>query len=359
MIYKKASFYFMSGTGNSYRVATWLDEAAKEAGINSAIHSLDRGYKAEKVTEGSEELIGLIMPTHGFTAPWPMLRFVLSLPRVKGTHAIIIPTRGGTKIGPFCFPGLQGTAGYLLALLLTLKGYAVRGVIGIDMPSNWTSFHWGINLANSKVIIARAKAKTLKFIKPILSGKSNFNGFIELIIGLMILPVSIGYLLYARISFAKMFFASDKCNGCGLCAVNCPQEAVIMIGEKPYWTYKCESCMRCMNFCPTKAVEVSHPLAVGVFYLSGIPVADYLLNKVGNAMPQLGFLKNGLTIFLIQYFYFVTSICLVYVGFSMLNRIPVISRLFKVFTLTHYYRRYHEPDTKVKDLTFRGGGKDD
>jgi len=33
-----------------------------------------------------------------------------------------------------------------------------------------------------------------------------------------------------------------------------------------------------------------------------------------------------------------------------LLRVPLINRLFTVTTLTHYYRRYHEPDTTLNDL---------
>jgi hypothetical protein len=33
-----------------------------------------------------------------------------------------------------------------------------------------------------------------------------------------------------------------------------------------------------------------------------------------------------------------------------LIRIPPINRLFTYTTLTHYYRRYREPETRLKDL---------
>ena len=354
MGYKEAAFYFLSGTGNSHRVAAWLNEAAIEEGISPVIQSIDRKYRAEKPF-GNQGLIGLVFPTHGFTAPWPMVRFALTLPRTKGTHAVILPTRAGTKIGPLFFPGLQGTAGYLLAFILALKGYAVRGVLGVDMPSNWTTLHWGLSNSNSRAIISRANKKVFGFFKTIVSGQRffGFGGFIELLLGLLLLPVSLGYLMYGRIQLAKLFFASDRCNSCGVCAKNCPAGALKMLGEKPYWTYKCESCMRCMNFCPTKAVEASHPLIAVFVYVTGVPAADYLLNKLGHAIPFWTALNNGVTAFVLQYIYFIASVCFVYLLFSLLNRIKILSRIFGMFTLTHYYRRYHEPDTKVTDLSGR------
>lgn len=353
MAYNEASFYFISGTGNSYRVGTWLDTAVKEAGVDSAIYSIDRGYKASSPTNGAKGLIGIIFPTHGFTAPWPVIRFALYLPASKRTHAIVIPTRAGVKIGPVFFPGMQGTAGYLIALILLLKGYDIRGVIGVDMPSNWTALHWGLSSSNCQGIISRAKVKTMGFVKTIISGKRYFKGLIELLLGLMLFPLSLAYLIMGHIFLAKLLFSSDTCNGCGICAKNCPVGAIRMIRQKPYWTYKCESCMRCMNFCPAKAVEASYPLAVGMYFITGIPVSEYLLNIIDNAIPVLSRLNNGVTVFLLQYIYFLISVCVTYFIFFSLNRSRVINMIFKIFTPTHYYKRYHEPDTKLSDLIVR------
>ncbi|HEX3030747.1 MAG TPA: EFR1 family ferrodoxin [Bacillota bacterium] len=350
MTYRHTFLYFLSGTGNSYRVASWLAEAARDHGCGVSLHSIDRGLTAKPGVRGADTLLGLVQPTHGFTAPWPMVSFALRLPRGAGTHAIILPTRAGTKVGPLFLPGMQGTAGYLLALILLLKGYNIRGVLGIDMPSNWTALHWGIKEQNARAIIGRAKEKSGKFIQRILAGQRYFRGLVELIIGLGILPVSVGYLLYGRMMFAKLLFATDKCNGCGSCATNCPAGAIKMHRRKPYWTYKCESCMRCMNFCPAKAIEASHPLALVMSWVTGIPVAQYILNRAGQALPILH-LKNPVAEFLLQYSYFLLAIWGVYGLFTLANRVPIISKLFRLLTPTNYFRRYHEPDTKVHDLT--------
>ena len=48
MPYTEALFYFMSGTGNSYRVACWLDEAAKEKGIKSGTCAVVYQHERER-----------------------------------------------------------------------------------------------------------------------------------------------------------------------------------------------------------------------------------------------------------------------------------------------------------------------
>jgi len=141
MPYQTATVYFMSGTGNSFRAATWIAETAREQGVQAQVVPISGGRPNEEIEQGESHLVGLVMPTHGFTTPWQMLRFALRLPRRKGTHAFVLPTRAGTKFGPVFLPGLEGTAGYLPALILALKGYRVRGVRALDMPSNWTALH--------------------------------------------------------------------------------------------------------------------------------------------------------------------------------------------------------------------------
>jgi hypothetical protein len=41
---------------------------------------------------------------------------------------------------------------------------------------------------------------------------------------------------------------------------------------------------------------------------------------------------------------------LVYPLFHLALRIGWVNRLFTLTTPTHYYRRYHEPETALKDL---------
>ena len=79
MSYRGATFYFYTGTGNSYRVAAWMANAARDAGASATLRPVESSCPAEEVGEGETALLGLVMPTHGFTAPWPMLRFAFLL----------------------------------------------------------------------------------------------------------------------------------------------------------------------------------------------------------------------------------------------------------------------------------------
>lgn len=352
-LYRTMNIYFMSGTGNSYRAASLLAEQAHLDGVDSRVVQINNARPKEEIAAGRENLLALAFPTHAFTAPWPMLRFVLRLPRRRGTHAMVMPTRAGTKFGPCFFPGMEGTAGYLLALILAFKGYDVRGVRAIDMPSNWMALHPGFAPENARAIIERGKARIEVYAKTILDGRRFYGGFISLILGLLLLQVSLGYMLMGRFFLSKLFFATEKCTGCGLCAENCAHKGVMMQGKnnpRPYWTYYCESCMRCMAYCPVQAVEAGHSLAVIFYFVAAVPWAVYIMNLFSSRLPFPGGNIQGWILLIINYFFTLFALFLTYLVFHLLISIPLVNRFFTYTTLTRIFRRYHEPETRLKDF---------
>ena len=351
-MYKKSQLYYMSGTGNTRRVAHWMADVARSKEICVETHQVIRHGKNPNISAGPENMLGILLPTHGFTAPWLMIRFVLGLPRGKGTHTFVVATRAGLKIGPVFIPGFEGTAVYLIALFLLLKGYNIRLLSGIDMVSNWLPLHWGLSPTNSGAIINRNKSRALEMANTVYSGGKYFTGQIQLVLGLLLFQFSLGYLLMGRFIFAKIFYASNACNGCGICEKNCPTGSVKLRGwkkKRPYWSITCESCIRCMAFCPRKAVEASHPLFAVMIYLLSIPLSTYLLYIFGHQAEWITNLTGWLQI-ITNYLYSLAVIIVVYFMFVMIMRIPLINQLITYLTPVHYYRRYHEPDTKLGDF---------
>lgn len=357
MSYREAIFYFYTGTGNSYRVAVWMADAAsltddaasltndavRDAGTAVTVSSIKSAHPSEEIGQGETVLLGLVMPTHGFTAPWTMLSFALRLPRRRHTHAVVVATRAG----------FEGTATLLVASILALKGYRIRGTAGIDMPSNWISLHPGLSPDAVAGITARARKKAALFMDAILSGGQRFTSWVVSLLGLLVLPISLAYLLIGRFFLVKLFFASDRCNGCGLCAEHCPNGALEMRGSgsrsRPYWTFRCESCMRCMAYCPTRAVEASHLLGVGAYLLAGVIPTTALLAWLAVRVPVLVFL-SWTPDWVLESVNAIVAIGLAYPVFQLLLRIGWVNRFFTRATLTHYYRRYHEPETTLRDL---------
>lgn len=169
--YKNATVYFWSGTGNSYRVATWTGEIASDHGLKAGVFPIDKSNSVEQMTVGKDYLFGFVFPTHGFTAPWHVLKFIRRLPHGNTADAFCIATRAGLKFGPIFIPGISGSGTFIVAMLLMLKGYTVRGMMSVDMPSNWYSFHPIQRRKRHEAIIGRGQHKVAGFIEKILSKK--------------------------------------------------------------------------------------------------------------------------------------------------------------------------------------------
>ena len=162
------------------------------------------------------------------------------------------------------------------------------------------------------------------------------------------------YLLIGKLFMAKVMFSNNRCVGCGRCARFCPNHAIEMraVGKKkhPYWTYHCEVCLRCMGYCSKRAVEAGHSWAVLLYFLSSVPVISYLLYRlhvVFHDVPTLGYFLPHLTIYIINC---IAAIVISYLLFWYLIKIPVVNTIFTYTTLTRYYRRYHQPETKLKQM---------
>jgi len=345
---KKICVFFMTGTGNSYKVGAWFIDVATILGLQTKMQQI----KTEKLSIELDEhtMCVFTLPTHGFTAPWLLIKQILYLPQGKGTAAVVLVSRAGTRIKGISLPGMEGTAGYLTACLLFLKGYKVRGVMGIDMPSNWTAVHWGLSKENTQFIISAAQPKVQHFAKVVLAGQVYFDGIISLALGLWLAPISIMYLMMAQLILSKLFFASDQCSGCGLCANSCPKHAIVMKGitrKRPYWTYSCDSCMACMNYCPHRAIEASPILAIIFYYLAAVPVSTYLLSHIVTA-PLTWLPMNWAGI--IQYAYVLMSIFLVSRLLHTALGWRVFSMILSRLSHTHYFSRYHAPDVTLEQL---------
>jgi ferredoxin len=343
-----AVVYFYSGTGNSLRVAEWMAETIQESGTSVQIIPFNHANLEGEISP--DTILGITTPTHGFTAPWSMIQFALRFPRGTWQPLFIAATRAGIRVLNFTMPGMMGSAAYLLALILSLKGYRVVGVRGLDMPSNWLALHPGLPPQHVEIISHETEKTTKQWMSEMLAGKTSLHGWLELALGILLFPLSMGYLIMGRLFLSKLFFASEKCTGCGQCAAHCPVKAIKMKNERPYWTFSCESCMRCMGYCPTRAIEASHPLAVIVLWIFTLPAAMWGQQQLVQALSRAGAMQARWWSLPVEYLFKLAVIAALFEIFQQLARNRVLNRLFSLATLTHYYRRYHQPAVHLARL---------
>jgi len=342
--YDAVDMMVWSGTGNTLHVAERIAEAARAQGTAARVLEAGSGSEAEPVRR---RLLGLLAPTHGFTAPWPLVKTALTQPSVRGVDAFVLVSRGGTCIGGKTLPGFEGTAAYLPAALLALRGARIRGVGAIDMPLNWTVIVPSFDPQTVAAIVAKGDAQIDRFSSRLLNGETVFGGLAQMLLGVLILPLSLGYMLIARLLLAKMFFADERCISCGTCEKNCPQGAVHLRGkmQRPYWTYNCQNCMRCMSNCPTDAIQGGQAWLLLYVWLLALPTGALAASALLNALRVSGHWVAGVTRLLAEYAWIVASVWLAYAVLWLGLLVPGLRFVLSRATLTRLYRRYRGPKT--------------
>lgn len=335
-------------------------EDARERGIEAETVAIDRAELLATDRLGPGLLWAFHFPTHGFMPPWSMIKFLLRLQRGRATHAAVVATRGGIKLGPVVIPGAAGLAVFMATLILTVKGYRVRAGLSVDMPANMLNLHWGMQPKNTLSIVERGRSRHASFSSTLLSGR-RFWSPLNLIweaswsAGLLLWwpAFPILYLLIGRIFMAKVLFADGSCKGCGKCATGCPNRAILMVGHgrsrTPYWTNNCEACMRCVAFCDFRAVQSSWAWGVLLLYLTSFATAGFVQRILGSAIGfdlPLNDLAAEVAAVVLVYL----SILTMYPLLWGLTRIPPVRWLFSAVNPTRYFRTYHEPDTSRRDL---------
>jgi Pyruvate/2-oxoacid:ferredoxin oxidoreductase delta subunit len=341
--YHDLIIYYFSGTGNSRNVALWISEEAARRKIDYTlinIGSINRRV-IDPPLPGS--LVIFISPVHGFNYPPVMLNFISRFPKGKN-KVVLMNTRAGMLIGKWIIPGLTGIAFYLASLILFLKGYSIRGMVPVDMPSNWMSIHPGLNDRTVKYLHTKNKERVLRHAEKILSGKRYYRALREIIQDILISPVSILYYFIGRFGFAKTFYASSDCNSCDLCINDCPVKAIIKVNDRPFWTFTCESCMHCMSNCPRKAIQTAHGFIIGLVILNSF-LTGIFYELWDSHFIQI---ESGFVRFIIEQLLFIILLLICHRLIHYAMRFRIIER-FMVYTSLTKYRFWGPRYKALKD----------
>lgn len=347
--------YYLSGTGNTLKAVSWIADEFQGHSIPTNTLSIDRKsgtIHKEYSREGG--LVGICFPTHGFSLPWAMLKFILTVPNAsKNERFFILNSRGGTRIYSIFIPGISGLAQVLPMIIMLLKGYKLSALLPLDPPSNWISIHPGMAEWVYAPIIDRCKRQMNTFALRLIEGKRYFHPyvFIFLPIDLLLIPISIAYMVIGRFFLAKTFFATSSCNGCNLCVERCPVRGIKMISGRPYWTFSCENCMRCINICPQKAIQTPHLFAVSLIWLVlALPFIGLMDKYVMGMLPNINHSIEWLISLVIASAISLPLFFAVYYAFHYLMQFKWLNNLFKYTSLTYYWKRYLAPGVTAKSF---------
>jgi ferredoxin len=351
--YNNLLMIYYSGTGNSKRVSEWIVKQAHYQGMKTHISSFHQFNPNDIADFSGKTLIGFFSATHGFNMPHSMLNFLIHFHQLKGSDVFIGNTRAGMKLYKLFLPGLSGIAMYFPALIMFFKGYKIRAMYPVDLPSNWISLHPGLRKKVIDSMVVHYERLTKKFAENVFSGKRVFlKSFILLPLDILVAPIAFGYYFFGRYILAKTFIANNNCNNCGICIEQCPTKSIILSDNRPYWRFSCESCMKCMNYCPERAIETAHFMFFLILIGLIVLVNPFLSARVTYMVDW----AIGPSKVAYESAYFVikwsVGLLLYFLGYKLLHYLMGFPRVNKILTYTSlttwkFWRRYKIPKQQV------------
>lgn len=228
--------YYFSGTGNSKWIAEQI--AAQTGDQAQSIPELTKDGSTAVFAE-ADSRIGLVFPIYAWGAPLLVERFCRSIQIANGAYAFVACTCGDD-------------AG--LAIQRLKRFFPYQSAWSFSMPNNYI-LGFDVDskeLEQQKISAARERLRRVSV--SILERKTEFDVHAGNGAWLKTAFIRPMFNMFARRT--QPFYATNDCNGCGLCERGCPTKAIVLKQEKPVWVRKnCAQCMACINRCPKQAIQ--------------------------------------------------------------------------------------------------------
>lgn len=229
-------FYF-TGTGNSLHAARVIAQTTGDD-VTSMAECLKKG----RTVFAPDERLGFVFPVYFMGLPDLVRRFLERFTLAGGAPGqIYIVTTCGF------YPG---GAAKQAAGILKKKGLLNVACYSVKTTHIWTPHCSFKDKAQVGKRLGEAEQSIFAAAQNILykrGGKGRGGGGLS---ARLMRP------LYERARQTHRFSAGDTCIGCGVCARNCPSEAIEIREGRPVWTReKCSLCLACLHRCPKFAVR--------------------------------------------------------------------------------------------------------
>ena len=225
---------YFSATGNSHDVANRIAAAL--------------GTQAVSILDANQEALrgvhGIVCPTYAWGLPCVMEDFITTCTVSKHEGGIFFVATYGTTPGQIAFwadKALQQGSG------LTFDTF-----FGVKMPDTWTPI---FNLSDKQKVQAKledVQPQVEDIVSKLRQGaRGNYmKNRLPAVARLVYRPY------YDHMRKTGNFRVEQTCMGCGLCAKECPVQAIRMMDGRPVWTSeRCAMCLSCLHHCPKFAIQ--------------------------------------------------------------------------------------------------------
>lgn len=232
---------FFSATGNSRHVANRIAE-----GTNDRMVSITDRYQSQDFSftllEG--ESLGIISPTYHWGLPSIVDFFMrnLKINNEELPYVYYVTTYGTTT----------GQSDTFMKKHLERLGIQLNASFSVKMPDSWTPLFDLSNTEKLKKINDRAEPKIDEIIEQVKS-RTHGNYMKDKV---PMLASKLYHLTYEVDRQTKYFTVEKSCIGCGICAKNCPENAMMIQSGYPVWIKsKCVMCLGCLHRCPKFSIQ--------------------------------------------------------------------------------------------------------
>lgn len=233
----KTVIYYFTGTGNSLTIARDL---AKELQGDIKLVPIAK-FTEEKSINIDSDICGIVYPAWFHSIPPIVEEFSKKL-NLNDSYAFGICTY---FMKPY-------NSLFNLNTLLEKNGKGLSAGFGIQMPGKYVLLKDLTSSIEEQEKLFAVKNNKIKEIAKVLKGKKcvGIEGtFDETEEGDMI--------KYHKDIYKadKKFWATNKCNLCGLCVKVCPRNNISMENNKILWKDNCDLCLACLHWCPQEAIQ--------------------------------------------------------------------------------------------------------
>lgn len=242
-------FYF-SATGNSRHIAQRI---AKATGVEAVSISDCLKNKRFSFSAQEDEIIGFVTPTYSLGLPITVIDFIDKLNlKINNNYIFTVAT----------FGSFSGGASRMLEKMLTSKGFFVNAQYSVRMPDTWTPVYDLSDTVKNEKLNLKADKRLEKIISQIQrKSKGNYD-FRRLPLYNML------YKDYEAMRRTSSLSVNANCSGCGVCAEQCPVEAIEIQNNRPVWVKeKCAMCLGCLHNCPEFAIQRGEKTALHGQYI--------------------------------------------------------------------------------------------